>query len=99
LTGCERRYYLDCIVAVVTEIRGKTEQRVTNVIRVLKRAKRPVTYDYLQEETGAHYDVLLYILSTLIEVGLVEREGAPDGPGRPRVRFSWNEDAAQAMGA
>jgi predicted ArsR family transcriptional regulator len=87
-------------VTVVTEIRGKTEQRVIAVISVLKGATAPVTYDDLHNQTGTAYDVLLYILATLCEIGLVEREEVAEGPGRPRVHFQWiKRDKARAIGA
>ena len=82
------------VTATVTEIRGKTEQRITSVISCLKAAKDRgsdwLTYDDLVVATGAAYDMLLYVLCTLLEVGLVEREDVPaTTPGRPRVQFRW----------
>lgn len=38
---------------------------------------------------GMAYDTLLYVTSTLIEVGLVERIDVPTGHGRPRAFFVW----------
>lgn len=102
-------------MGTVTTIRGKTEQRVGQVISILKDAKAPLSYEDIRLASGARsrgkkgvlyggvaYDQLLYILSTLIEVGLVERsEDSERGPGRPRVFFHWrnNAKAARAMGA
>lgn len=76
----------------VVDIRGKTEQRVATVIDALQNSSDPVTYQDLEELTGADYGALLYICSTLVELGHVERvdgehEGRP--PGRPLVRFQW----------
>jgi predicted transcriptional regulator len=88
-------------VGEVVEIRGKTEQRVAAVVQTLQAAKEPLTYEELQEATGSSYDACLYILAALHEVGLVERENRPDGPGRPRVLFRWvhGRRSARAMGA
>lgn len=85
---------------VAVEIRGKTEQRVEKVLSVLQKARHPVTYDDLQSRTGAHYDSLLYILATLVEVGLAERLELAEGPGRPRIHFRWvpPEDMGLASG-
>lgn len=89
------------MTATVTEIRGKTEQRVTAVLDCLKSAKHPLTYDNLSKDTGTAYDILLYILATLVEVGLVERhEQAGPGPGRPKIQFTWAKRGnARAVGA
>lgn len=83
----------------VVQIRGKTEQRVATVIAALKNARQPVTYLELEEVTGADYGALLYICSTLVELGFVERvdgehEGRP--PGRPVVRFQWRSRTGRA---
>ena len=89
----------------VTPIRGKTEQRVAQVISILQDAQKPMSYDQLRLATGARpgqkagvmyggvaYDQLLYILSTLIAVGLVERLEEPERrQGRPRVYFAWSD--------
>lgn len=81
------------------EVRGKTEQRVCLVISTLQSADNPLTYEELTEATGATYDVLLYILATLVEVGVVIRTvEASTGPGRPKVYFAWDEKAARGMG-
>ena len=86
--------------ATVTEIRGKTEQRITSVFSALRNAKKALTYDDLIEATGTSYDPLLYILGTLVEAGLVERTDVAEGPGRPRVYFKWvRSGGARAMGA
>jgi len=94
------------MTATVTEIhhKGKTEQRISAVLDVLRKASKPLTYDDLVGLTGTSYDPLLYILGTLVEVGLLEREDIPEGPGRPRVYFKWVKSArsrgnARAMGA
>lgn len=85
-------------VVDLTEIRGKTEQRVANVLQVLKAGKA-LTYEELQTATGSTYDSLLYILTTLCAVGMVERLDVPDGPGRPKVHFQWiRSKRAQVLG-
>lgn len=88
------------MATAVRPIRGKTEQRVEQVLKVLGSARNPVTYDELETRTGAHYDSLLYILTTLVEVGFVERLDLPDGPGRPKVHFRMlpPEDRVLASG-
>lgn len=87
-------------MSTVMEIKGKTEQRVQNVVSELRRARRPYTYDDLILLTGSTYDSLLYILATLQEVGMVERTETPEGPGRPKVLFRWKSSRrAQALGA
>lgn len=89
-------------MASVVEIRGKTEQRVSAIIDCLKEARNPLNYEELSNETGTAYDVLLYILATLVEVGLVQRHEVPSpGPGRPKVQFTWiaAKGRARAVGA
>jgi hypothetical protein len=102
-------------MGTVTAIRGKTEQRVAQVMSILQDASAPMSYDQLRLATGAKpsgkagimyggvaYDQLLYILSTLIEVGLVERLEEPERKqGRPRIYFQWRNQpkAARAVGA
>lgn len=101
-------------MGTVIEIRGKTEQRIKQVISILQNADAPVSYQDIQYATGAKehksgkgvtggipYDVLLFVLATLVEVGLVERSEKIEGPGRPRVYFAWKNPAkaARAMGA
>lgn len=71
------------------QIKGKTEQRVGRVIEVLENATSPVGYEELVEKTSASYDSLLYILSTLEEIGKVRRTTTASGPGRPKVFFEW----------
>lgn len=98
----------------VIEIRGKTEQRIQQIMSLLQNADAPLSYQDLQIATGAKkhsggrstiggvpYDVLLFVLSTLVEVGLVERSEKIEGPGRPRVYFTWKHPAkgARAGGA
>ena len=88
-------------MGTVTPIRGKTEQRVRQVIEILWNADKPLSYDEIRRLTGARsrgksqkvlyggvaYDQLLYILSTLIEVGCVDRlEDTERRVGRPRGR-------------
>lgn len=85
-------------------VRGKTEQRVTSVVEHMRSSRgRLVTYDELNKATGTTYDVLLYILTTLCEIGYVERIEVPEGPGRPRVQFRWinrsRRTSGQALGA
>jgi predicted ArsR family transcriptional regulator len=93
------------MTATVTRIhhRGKTEQRISAVLKVLQKASGPLTYDDLVRKTGTSYDPLLYILGTLVEVGYLEREDVVEGPGRPRVYFTWVPEVARggarAMGA
>lgn len=87
-------------VVNLNEIRGKTEQRVSNVVAALKASKTAMSYDDLIAITGSTYDSLLYILATLCEVGMVTRLEVPEGPGRPKVQFQWvNLKRAQAQGA
>jgi hypothetical protein len=101
-------------MGTVTAIRGKTEQRVAQVMSILQDAPEPMSYDQLRLATGATpskkagvmyggvaYDQLLYILSTLIAVGLVERLEEPERKqGRPRIYFKWQTQtkAARAGG-
>lgn len=85
-------------MGTVVEIRGKTEQRVQHVIAALKKRRDPVDYDTLIRVTGANYDSLLYILATLIEVGMVNRTNVADGPGRPKVHFVWVRGELPATG-
>lgn len=73
----------------VLEFRGKTEQRVAQIVATLRASPRRLSYDDLVGMTGAPYDALLFVLATLVEVGMVEREDVPDGPGRPRVYHRW----------
>ena len=85
----------------VIQIKGKTDQRIEEVLSALMSAEEPLSYDDLRLATGGKrnpddsvsggvaYDVLLYVLSTLVCVGLIEREERVEGPGRPRVFFSW----------
>jgi predicted ArsR family transcriptional regulator len=89
------------MTAKVVQIRGKTEQRVRLIISCLKEAGSSWTYRELSERTDTPYDVLLYVLTALVEAGLVERETVADGPGRPRVHFTWasRKGKARAMGA
>lgn len=87
----------------VSLVRSKTEQRVASVVETLKGAPRHrFTYDDLMSQTQTTYDILLYIMGTLVEVGMVERNEEPGiGPGRPKVFFQWIEDreGAQELGS
>lgn len=88
-------------VGTVADIKGKTEQRIPEVMRVLEHAPAPLTYDDIRLATGAiegkdgvlrkgvPYDALLYILATLVETGHVRRIEEATGPGRPRMYFEW----------
>lgn len=85
-------------MATVVDIRGKTEQRISAVIDLMRAAPASsFTYEELSQATGAHYDACLYILATLCEVGMAERIEVPDGPGRPKVHFKWI-GGARALG-
>lgn len=100
-------------MGTVTPIRGKSEQRVTQVISILKNAGTPMSYDDIRLATGAEprgpkkilyggvaYDQLLFILTTLIEVGYVEKTEEARHQGRPRMFFRWKPvKAARAGGA
>lgn len=82
--------------------KGKTEQRITAVVQVLRdAAPERLGYDEITSLTDTNYDILLYILQTLVEVGLVEREEEPrEGPGRPKIFFRWVvEGRAQESGS
>lgn len=97
-------------MGTVTPIRGKTEQRIGQVISILRDAKDPLSYDQIRRMTGARsrgkspilyggvaYDQVLYITSTLIHLGLVERiEDTERKQGRPRVFFKWCNPAKSA---
>jgi len=88
-------------VQAPVQVLGKTEQRVAHVVRVVKEASpKRLTYDQLAKKTGSSYDVLLYILQTLVEVGLVDRHDEPGhGPGRPKCFFQWLGEGAQESGS
>ena len=102
--------YLVGHMGTVTPIRGKTEQRVQQVMSILKDAREPLSYEQIRLACGARsrgkagvlyggvaYDQLLYILTTLQEVGLVERlEETERRQGRPRVFFKWQNNAKSA---
>lgn len=97
-------------MGTVTVIRGKTEQRVQQVMSILKDAQEPLSYEQIRRASGARsrgkssvlyggvaYDQLLYILATLQEVGLVDRiEESERRQGRPRVFFKWRNNARSA---
>ena len=81
-------------MGTVVDIRGKTEQRITAVIALLRDSPdSSFTYEELSKATGAHYDACLYIMATLCEVGNVERLTISTGPGRPKVQFRWIDNA------
>ena len=80
-------------------VQGKTEQRVSLVIATLRESDVALTYADLTERTDTAYDSLLYILATLVEIGVVKRsEDEVSGPGRPKAHFSWDVEAARGMG-
>ena len=95
------------------DIRGKTEQRCAAVVQALRDAKTALSYDDIRLATGGKrkadgtvdggisYDILLYVVSALVEVGLVERTKIQTRkPGNPRVQFTWTGRVeARAMGA
>ena len=98
-------------MADVVDIRGKTEQRCAAIVRVLQNADGPLSYDDIRLSTGGRrradgrvsggiaYDVLLFVMATLVEVGLVERTKIETRrPGHPRVQFVWNKAKARGMG-
>lgn len=94
------------------EVRGKTEQRVEHIIHLLKTATAPMTYEEIRLASGSRkrdkkpliggvsYDMLLFVMTTLCELGLVERTENSGGKGHPRYYFHWkaNKKAAQALG-
>lgn len=88
-------------VVPLKTVRGKTEQRIAQVVRIMqKAAPGRLSYEQIREKTDTHYDVLIYIMQTLVEVGLVERTEEGKGPGRPKVYFAWIEDGrAQEVGS
>lgn len=79
-------------MAPSTDVKGKTEQRVTAVVSLLRRSVEPLSYEDLRIRTGTPYDALLYMLSVLVEVGLVTKSELAEGPGRPRSMFLWFGD-------
>lgn len=97
----------------VVDIQGKTEQRCRAVVDVLKGATGPLSYDDIRLATGGSrtsdgkvdggiaYDILLYLMTTLTEVGLVDRTKINTRkPGNPRVQFTWTGKlSARVLGA
>lgn len=95
------------------QVQNKTEQRVEHIISLLKNASEPMTYDELRIASGAQrregkpliggiaYDMLLFVMTTLIALDLVERNEVVEGKGHPRYYFHWkaNRKAARALGA
>jgi hypothetical protein len=87
-------------MGTIADIRGKTEQRVTAIIKLLQASpESSFTYEELSAECNAHYDVCLYVMATLCEVGMVERVSTSEGPGRPKIRFRWIGSDAQELGS
>lgn len=99
-------------MADVVDIRGKTEQRCAAIVRVLQNSSGPLSYDDIRLATGGKaradgrvvggiaYDVLLFVMATLVEIGLVERSKLKTRePGHPRVQFVWTGKVkARGMG-
>ena len=98
-------------VGEVVNIRGKTEQRCGAVIEALRDASGPMSYEDIRIATGGThnsagrveggvtYDILLYVVTTLLELGLVTRTkmDTRNRPGAPRVQFQW-EGKSKARG-
>lgn len=95
------------------DIRGKTEQRCAAVVQVLQQSDGPMSYDDIRLSTGGKrrsdgtvkggisYDILLYVVSALVEVGLVTKTRIETRkPGNPRVQFTWTGkvNLARALG-
>lgn len=93
--------------SAVTHIRGKTEQRCASIVEAFQRATGPMSYDDLKVATGGvrqpdgrvdggvPYDILLFVVTTLLEVGLVDRKRIQTRkPGNPRVLFTWTGSGA-----
>ena len=70
-------------------VRSRTSQRIQMVVDELQAAQCPVTYEELHVRTGASYDSLTYIISTLEVVGQVRRSRMGTSRGRPREGFEW----------
>lgn len=83
----------------ILEIQSKTQQKVRAVISILKGSDDALTYAELIEATRTSQDILLYILTTLCEIGLVERTEVISGPGRPKVYFRWTGRARRSKAA
>jgi len=95
------------------DIRGKTEQRCSAIVQVLRSTDGPLSYDDIRLATGGKrrsdgsvdggisYDILLYVVSALVEVGLVRKTRIETRkPGNPRIQFTWTGKVeARAMGA
>lgn len=89
-------------VVPIAEVQTKTEQRVVHIINLLKSATGSMTYDEIRIASGATrreadnvltggiaYDMLLFVMTTLIELGYVERSEVIEGKGHPRYLFRW----------
>lgn len=77
-------------MATMANTPSKTERRISEIVRCLKRAyPDSLTYEDLARRTDTSHDVLLYVTTALVEVGRLSRDETPDGPGRPRVQFTW----------
>lgn len=94
------------------QVQTKTEQRVEHIISLLRSAKSPMTYDDIRIASGAvrredntliggvAYDMLLFVITTLIFLGHVKRTEVIEGKGHPRYLFEWvNVKQARALGA
>lgn len=98
---------------VEIQVQTKTEQRVVHILNLLKSASKPMTYDEIRISSGATrrdsdnllvggiaYDMLLFVMTTLIELGYVERTEVIEGKGHPRYLFKWiGPKPARALGA
>ena len=77
-------------MATMAHTPSKTEQRISEIVKVLKRAyPDSLSYEDLARKTNTSHDVLLYVTTALVAVGRLVRDETPDGPGRPRVQFTW----------
>jgi len=67
------------------------------VLSALQAARGVLTYQELSDVAGCQKDVILYFLTPLCVLGLVERIEAPKvGPGRPETTFRWIGSADHA---
>lgn len=70
-------------------VRSRTSQKIEMVVGELQAAPCPVTYEELHVKTGASYDSLTYIISTLEVIGRVRRSRMGSSRGRPKEGFEW----------